>query len=197
MMPLPRTEARGSRHDDVARDSYCAAVRETPADVEWLDQLLRESESHAGQHLRTIFGGANRLSATELVAKLDGVFEMHLAVLSGDGAPLVAPIDGIFVHGKVFFSVASTAVRSNLLRRDPRVSTSYADGSFGLIVHGTAVETSDESEIGQELFDVARELYVGMYGAAYWDAVQEQRQRDPREGDYSGWIEPRVMFAKR
>jgi hypothetical protein len=81
-------------------------VRETPADIEWLQQLLDRSDANAGKHLLRIFDGANRLSATGLVAKLDGIFEMHLATLSRDGAPLAAPIDAISLHGKVLFSSA-------------------------------------------------------------------------------------------
>jgi hypothetical protein len=171
-------------------------VRETSAEIENLQQLLDESDANAGEHLRLNFGGANRLSATELVAKLDGIFEMHFATLTREGAPIVAPIDGIFLHGKVFLSVAATAVRSRLLRRDPRVSASYTDGSFAFIVHGQAVEMPDESDAAREVLEVARELYVAMYGPG-WITFHEQRKLEKRGRDWSGWVEPRVMFAKR
>jgi len=171
-------------------------VRETAAEIETLQRLLDESDAGAGDHLRLIFGGANRLTAGELVAKLDGIFEVHLATLTGDGAPLVAPIDAIFLHGKVFVSVAGTAVRSRLLRRDQRVSASYTDGSFAFIVHGKAVAMADESAAAQEFLEVVKELYVALYGPG-WITFHEQRKRDHSEADWSGWIEPRVMFAKR
>jgi len=171
-------------------------VKETPDETARLQLLLDESDANAGGHLRLIFGGANRLSAKDLVAKLDGIFEIHLATLTRDGAPLVAPIDAIFLHGNIFLSVASTAVRSRLLRQDPRVSASYTDGSFGFIVHGTAVEVGDDSDAAKEFLEVARELYVAMYGPG-WITFHEQRRRENRGRDWSGWIEPRVMFAKR
>ncbi len=172
------------------------AVKETPAEIEQLQLLLDRSDADAGKHLRLIFGGANRLSADDLVAKLDGIFEMHLATLTSNGAPLVAPIDAVLLHGKVFFSVAGTAVRSQLLRHDPRVSASYTDGSFAFIVHGNVVEIADDSEAAKEFLEVARELYVAMYGPG-WITFHEQRTREARGRDFSGWIEPRVMFAKR
>ncbi|MGH2760400.1 MAG: hypothetical protein ACRDKJ_12685 [Actinomycetota bacterium] len=171
-------------------------MRETDAEIDGLQRLLDESDASAGEHLRLIFGGTNRLAANDLAAKLDGIFEMHLATLTVEGAPLVAPIDGMFLHGKVFFSVAGTAVRSRLLRRDARVSASYTDGSFAFIVHGKAIEVPDDSDAAKELLEVARELYVALYGPG-WITFHEQRKRENRGRDWSGWIEPRVMFAKR
>jgi hypothetical protein len=174
-------------------------VRETAAEFQVLQDLLDRSDANAGAHLRMIMGGENRMSAEELVAKLDGIFEMHLATLTGSGAPVVAPIDAIFLHGKIFFGVPGTAVRSRLLRNDPRVSCSYTDGSFALIIHGTAVQMSDDSDEGQEYLEVCRELYVTLYGAG-WSTWQQQRKREAEEAglrDFAGWIEPRVMFAKR
>ncbi len=171
-------------------------MRETRAEVEQLQQLLDRSDANAGEHLRLIFDGASRLSADELITKLDGIFEMHLATLTGSGAPLVAPIDGVFLHGKVVFSAAGTAVRSRLLRQDPRVSASYTNGSFAFILHGDVVEVSDDSEAAKEFLEVARELYIAMYGQG-WITFHEQRKRDAKGRDFTGWIEPRVMFAKR
>ena len=185
-----------SRHHHVAARRYAAAVRETPEEIENLQQLLDDSDTNAGDHLRLIFGGANRLSAGDLVAKLDGIIEVHLATLTRDGSPLVAPIDAIFLHGKVFVSIAVTAVRSRLLRLDPRVSASYTDGSFAFIVHGRAIEIPEDSDAAREFLEVARELYVALYGPG-WLTFHEQRKRDQGGPDWSGWIEPRAMFAKR
>jgi hypothetical protein len=73
------------------------------------------------------------------------------------------------------------------------VSASYTDGSFGLIVHGIAGAVDDDSDVGRELLDVSHELY----GSEFWNAVQAQQQRERGRAGFSGWIEPRVMFAKR
>jgi hypothetical protein len=170
-------------------------VRESAAEVEALQALLDRSDANAGHHLRMIFGGKNRIGASDLIAKLGGIFEMHLGTLSGGGAPLVAPIDGLFLHGKVFFGVPGTAVRARLLRRDARVSASYNEGSFAFIVHGSAVQVDDDSDEAQEMLEVCRELYVALYGPG-WIKWQEERKRDYGGTDWSGWIQPRVMFAK-
>jgi hypothetical protein len=76
------------------------------------------------------------------------------------------------------------------------VSVSYTDGSFGLIVHGVAIEIPDESDAAHEFLEVARELYVAMYGPG-WITFHEQRKREKQARDWSGSIDPRVMFAKR
>ncbi len=52
-----------------------------------------------GQHIRSAFGQDKSPTAPEMAAALSGIFEMHLAVVTSDGAPLVAPIDGIFYKG--------------------------------------------------------------------------------------------------
>jgi uncharacterized pyridoxamine 5'-phosphate oxidase family protein len=170
-------------------------VRETSEEVRVLQDLLDRSDANAGDHLRLIFDARSRVTADELVSTLDGIFEIHLAALTATGAPVVAPIDALLLHGKIYFSVASTAVRSRLLRRDPRVSASYTDGSFALIAHGTAIEVAPDSGDARELLDVAKDLYVAMYGEG-WLTFHEHRQREAGR-DWSGWIEPRVMFAKR
>ena len=173
-------------------------MRETPEEVSALQQLLDESDAGAGTHLRSIFGG-ERISASDLVAKLDGIFEMHLATLAGDGSPLVAPIDTILLHGKVFFGLTAISVRAKLLRRDARVSASYAEGSFALIVHGTAVPVASDSAEGVEFEDVVKEVYVAQYGPGWLTFYEQQRKANLDAGleGFGGYIEPRVMFAKR
>jgi uncharacterized pyridoxamine 5'-phosphate oxidase family protein len=179
------------------RISRVPGMRETPEDVERLQRLLDRSDAGAGEHLRSIFGGKSRMSAEELVAKLDGIIEIHLATLAGDGAPIVAPIDAMFIHGKVFFGTTGTSVRSKLLRKDKRVSASYADGSFGLVVHGVAVPVADDSAEGLEFEDICKELYVKQYGPGWLTFYEEVKKQNAGRPGFAGYIEPRVMFAKR
>ena len=82
-------------------------MREIPADLHTLQALLDRSHSGAGQHLRTIFDDDHRVSAQELAAALDGIIEIHLAIVAGDGSPLVAPNDAGFFRGRVWFSLAA------------------------------------------------------------------------------------------
>ncbi|MEX2395277.1 MAG: pyridoxamine 5'-phosphate oxidase family protein [Actinomycetota bacterium] len=172
-------------------------MRETTADLEALQRLLDESDANAGEHLKSIFGGPNRMTATDLADKLGGIFEMNLACLTGDGSPVVAPIDAILLHGKVFFGVPAQAVRTKLLRRDQRVSMSYTDGSFGLIVHGVAVPVADDSVQGLEFEEVAKELYVALYGPGWLTFYEELKRKNAGKTGFAGYIEPRAMFAKR
>jgi len=170
-------------------------MRESAAEVEDLQRLLDASDARAGDHLRSIFSAKERISAPDLITKLDGIFEVHLATLTASGAPLVAPIDAMLLHGRIFVGVPATAVRARLLRRDPRVSASYTDGSFAIITHGVGVEIEGGSDAALEALEVTRELYVAMYGQG-WLKWSEERQRQNGR-DWSGFIEPRVMFAKR
>jgi hypothetical protein len=170
-------------------------MRESESNLQVLQALLDRSYAGAGAHLRSIFDEEHRLTARELADALDGIFEMHLATLAGDGAPLVAPIDGIFCQGKIWFGLPSDSLRARLLRRDARVSASYTRGSFAFIAHGTAREADMETPEAAEFRALAEELYVAQYGPA-WVKWAEHRERTHGPG-FTGWIEPRVLFAKR
>jgi hypothetical protein len=171
-------------------------VRESEADLRELQQRLDESYDSAGEHLRSIFDGEHRLTAREVVDELDGIFEFHLATVAGGGAPLVAPLDGIFFKGKIWFGLPKRSVRAPLVRREPRVSASYTKGSsFALIVHGTARELDEGSALGAEYSACVSELYVALYGPG-WPAWRERQRQSPGIG-FDGWIEPRKMFVKR
>jgi hypothetical protein len=167
-------------------------MRESAADVEELQHLLNRSRAAAGAHLRLIFDDEHTLLAPDLIAELGGIFEMHLATVAGDGAPLVAPLDGIFFRGRVWFGLPGGSVRARLVRREPRVSASYTKGSFAFVVHGTAREARSGDRL-EEYDAVIRELYVAAYGEGWIEWRAHQR----RATEFTGWIEPRRMFVKR
>jgi hypothetical protein len=171
-------------------------VHERDAELTELQHLLNRSLDTAGVHLRSIFGDEHRLDAAGLVATLDGVVEMHLAVVTSNGAPLVAPVDAVLFRGKLWFGIPDRAVRARLIHRDPRVSASYNMGSFAFIVHGTAHAVDESSGLWKEYESVLRDLYVAEYGPG-WVDWWEQLRRQPRGSSFTGYIEPRVMFAKR
>jgi hypothetical protein len=157
---------------------------------------LDRSIDVAGPHLRSVFADENRLTAEALVATLDGIFEMHVATVTATGAPLVAPTDGILFRGKIWFGLPACAVHARLLRRDPRVSASYSRDSFAFIVHGAATEVDEASDLLRDYEAVLRDLYVAQYGAGWSDSYEELR-RQRRGSSFTGYIEPRRMFAKR
>jgi hypothetical protein len=171
-------------------------MRETDAELTDLQSLMDRSLGAAGRHLRATFADEQRLTAEEFVAALDGIFEMHLAAVTSTGAPLVAPTDGIFLRGKVWFGFPARAVRARLLRRDPRVSASYSKKSFAFIAHGSAQEVDEANPAWPEYEALLRELYVAEYGPGWIDWYEELREQ-PRGSGFTGYIEPRVMFAKR
>lgn len=169
-------------------------MRDSGDDLEALQDILDRSASQSGDHLRSAFDQSKRLAADRLAAALDGIFELHLAVLSGSGAPLVAPLDGIFFKGRVWIGLPGTSLRARLVRRDPRVSASYNTPEVAFILHGTALEAEPDNPLLPEYSQLMRDLYVAEYGAGWLKWYESQRAKSAR--GYAGYIEPRVMFAK-
>jgi hypothetical protein len=164
-------------------------MRETAEELESLQALLDDSFARSGEHLRDAFQQNKRPTAAQLVAALPDIFEMHLAVVTRAGAPLVAPIDGLLLHGRVWFGLPGQSLRASIVRREPRVSASFVGEGIALIVHGTAVATETS-----EFEEVCRDLYVARYGPAFLEWQQTQ-QAKPAPAGFGGYIEPRVMFA--
>lgn len=180
----------------VTANPYYPIVHETPDDLRRLQRMLDRSFASVGDHLGSIFSAGSRLDAADLVARLDdGIVEMHLAAVTTDGAPLVAPLDAIFFQGRVWFGLPAGSVRSRLVRQDPRVSASYTDGSFAFIVHGTAVEVTADDPGWPAYEKLLRDLYVAQYGPGWIDWYEQRRAQDNDEA-FGGYIEPRVFFAK-
>jgi hypothetical protein len=169
-------------------------VHETESDLAELQRVLDASAAASGEHLRSAFSQEGRPSAAELVAALDGIFEMHLAVVTSDGAPLVAPLDGIFYRGQVWLGLPPESLRARLIVRDGRVSASYNTPSLAFIVHGEFREIPLGDPARQGFDALARELYVRQYGD-WFDAWLDERLETKGAGP-TGWIEPRRFFAK-
>lgn len=169
-------------------------MRETESDLEDLQHLLDESHAGSGENLRSAFSQDHRLSAQEMVERLPGLFEMHLAVVTAAGAPLVAPVDGLLLSGRICVGLPAKPVRARLVRRDARVSVSYNSVEVAFIAHGSFVEVADDHPM-VELFDTtSRELYIGQYGDWFGDWLDHKDETEGR--GVTGYIEPRVLFAK-
>jgi hypothetical protein len=120
-------------------------VHETPAELARLQQTLDESAAGAGPHLSGIVSADRRVDAATLCARLTGMRILVVATVTADGRPLVAPVDGYFLHGAWFFSTSPDAVRAHHLTARPAVSATYTPAEeFSVTVHGRA-----------ELFDLA------------------------------------------
>jgi nitroimidazol reductase NimA-like FMN-containing flavoprotein (pyridoxamine 5'-phosphate oxidase superfamily) len=117
---------------------------ETPADLDRLQQLLDRSAAGAGPHLRSIVTGERRLTAAQVVQRLQGMLLLVVATVTADGRPLAGPVDGYFVGGSFYFSSGRDSVRMRHLAVRPAVSATYLPGEdLAVTVHGRA-----------ELFDV-------------------------------------------
>lgn len=169
-------------------------MQETDTDIALLQRVLDESAEGSGPHLRSAFGQDTRPSAAHVASALVGIFEMHLAVVTSDGAPLVAPIDGIFYRGKIWAGIPALSVRARLVRRDPRVSVSYNAEHLAFIVHGSFAELPPNDVDRREFDAMARSLYIDQYGD-WFGPFLDERDRTAGPG-VSGYIEPRRMFVK-
>lgn len=166
-------------------------MHETSEDLAVLQTLLDESYASAGEHLRSIFSPKNRCSAPDLVAALEGVFVIHLATVTAKGEPLVAPVDGLFYRGRLFFGLPRGAQRARHLRARPQVSASYTDGDFGLIVHGVAQEITDDHPLDRGYGDYARALY-GLPAIE----LNQELYGGGSEDEFNGFIEARRIYAQ-
>lgn len=124
-------------------------MRETNGDLADLPGLLDVSFAGSGEHLRAAFDQERRLSAKELVALLPGLFEMHLAAVTAAGAPLVAPVDGFLLRGKICLGLPALSVRGRLVHQDPRVSVSFNTDDVAFIAHGRFVDRCSEERPAQ------------------------------------------------
>ena len=188
-------EAQSARHILKAA-SYVGPVQETADDLARWQDLLDRSFDSAGAHLAGMFDDDHRLDAASLAARLTGIFEMHLAVVTKDGRPLVAPVDGLFFRGNVWFGLPATSARSPIVRRHPEVSASFADESFLLMVHGTAQAVDESSALGAEYSAYVKDCYVAQYGEVWLAWHEHLKSATPPGEGFTGWIEPRKIFAK-
>jgi general stress protein 26 len=162
---------------------------ETPRELERLQALLDGSMARAGPHLRSIITGERRLSATELVARLQGMRLLVLATVTADGRPLGGPVDGYFLHGTFWFSSGVESVRLRHLEARPAVSATHLPGeNFAVTVHGTAelfvMRDRECAELRQAMLDE----YVPKQGPAFEQWLENADALGAR-------IEPQKLFT--
>jgi hypothetical protein len=98
-------------------------VHEQAEDIAALQLLLDQSYVRSEHTSDGYFGPSSPLTMS---SELGGIFEMHLATASSQGAPFVAPIDGLFFRPDLVWCPGSS--RPARIRRD-RVSASLTRGS--------------------------------------------------------------------
>ena len=80
-----------------------------------------------------------------------------------------------------------------LIRGDPRVSVSFTRDDFAFIIHGSFREVSDEAARAAGYSALVRELYIQAYGEWFGAWLDKKERAD----DLTGFVDPRVMFAKK
>jgi Pyridoxamine 5'-phosphate oxidase len=147
-------------------------VHETADDLKALQQLLDESYSRAGSHLKGIWGEESRLDAESLVAELPGVQVLDLATVTPRAEPRVAPVDGFFYRGHFWFGSSPHSTRFRNIRQNPAVSGAVTKGleTFLVLVHGTAVEIDPRGPDAGGFAKYPRETYDFDWDAAHPEA---------------------------
>lgn len=160
-------------------------MHEKEFELKELNALLDESYRTAGKHLLSIHREEWRLSAAQIVETLVGVCVLNLASVDVRGAPLVAPVDGLFLGGRFWFGSAEGSRRFNHIRRDPRVSAAYTTGEeISITVSGIAHEIDTSTGEYERFHEYCREVYGPDYDDwGYW------------ENSPFAWIEARRMYA--
>ena len=152
---------------------------ETPDDLAALQGVLDSTYAAAGAHLPEIHTDNARLSATEVVERLQGMLVMVVATVSSDGRPFTGPVDAFLHRGRICFGTDARALRSRHLERRPAVSVSYVEGeAITVTVHGTARRmdfTGPDASFGQ----IARAKYGEtwddwMHDAPYYEVVPDR-----------------------
>jgi len=165
-------------------------MHETDDDLRGLQRVLDESYAAVGEHMRSIFTPERRMSAEEVVQTLRGVFVLHLATVTASAEPFVAPIDGLFFRGRLWFGVPPGAVRVLHLRARPQVSATYTRGEdLCVIVHGVAREIDTQDAQHGDFMDYCREVYGGAFD------YSAEHYRDRKGSGFTAWIEPRRLYA--
>jgi hypothetical protein len=165
-------------------------VHESPADLLELQALLDQSYETAGPHLKSILSPAGLLSASEVVNELAGVCVLHLATISRAGSPIVAPVDGLFFRGSFWFGSAENSVRFRHIRRDGRVSGSFARGEeLTVLIRGVAKEIDKGLSETEAFREYNREVYGPEWDSwGYWSSnpyaqIEAERIYASRVGD--------------
>lgn len=133
---------------------------ETKQDLDRLQSELDASYQRAGDHLRSIVTSERRLDAAGVAEVLKGVCVLNLATVTADGAPRVAPVDGLFYRGRFWFGSSPDSFRFRHIRHRPQVSATHVRGeSLGVILHGRAVVADQTGAEWAGFHEYLREIY--------------------------------------
>jgi PPOX class probable F420-dependent enzyme len=120
-----------------------------------------------------------RLSKSQREKFLSGRHVAVLVTIGVDGGPLPTPIWYLYRDGVFYFRTASNAIKTENIRRDPRVSICVQDERApykSVVARGTAEVADSLDRLGR---DIPRH-YLGIVGAiGYRAAAREQIEQGP------------------
>ena len=145
-------------------------MHETESDLHRLQSVIDDSYRNAGRNLLRNHVGHQRLDANEVCQLLQGVCVLDLATVSNAGAPIVAPVDGLFLHGCFWFGSAPDSLRFQHIRKEPRVSAAHTRGEeISIVVHGLAREIDTSTGRFDDLRSYCLEVYGPQFDSwGYW-----------------------------
>jgi nitroimidazol reductase NimA-like FMN-containing flavoprotein (pyridoxamine 5'-phosphate oxidase superfamily) len=145
-------------------------MHESEDDIAALQTLLDRSYANAGRHLLNIHTPERRLSAEQVVERLQSMCLLALATVTADGRPVVGPVDGIFYRGAFHFGSAPDSARFRHIRARPQVSATHLPGEeLAITVHGRAVPLDVRSEEAAGFRRALLDIYVPRYGPEWKD----------------------------
>jgi nitroimidazol reductase NimA-like FMN-containing flavoprotein (pyridoxamine 5'-phosphate oxidase superfamily) len=143
-------------------------MHETSDDLAALQALIDRSYASAGRHLLSIHTPQRRLTAEQVVQRLQGMCLLSLATVTSDGRPIVGPVDGIFYRGAFHFGSAPDSVRFRHIRARPQVSATHLPGEeLAITVHGRAVPIDVKSEQHAGFRRTLLGIYAPRYGTEW------------------------------
>jgi hypothetical protein len=141
---------------------------ETDEELHEVDALLATSFAGATGHLTEIISPDRRLSARDLSRYLVGVRHLTVATVSASGEPRTSAVDGLYLHGRFWFTTSGHAAKAVHLAARPSVSAAHVRGDdVGIFVHGrvrTVVGGPGEADAIRhywiEVYDSSPEAWV-------------------------------------
>jgi hypothetical protein len=137
-------------------------MKETPDELEALQQLLDDSFAQSSEHLLSIMEPHRRLTAQRLVDEIPSPAVLNIATVTAKGEPRVSGVDGHFLHARWHFSTLADSPKAHHLAARPAISAAYTpkDG-YGVFCHGKAVL------LGGAALEALLEHLISVYGAAF------------------------------
>lgn len=119
-------------------------MKETPEELQALQDLLDRSHARSTAHLRDIISGDRVLTARDITALLVGMKVISVATVTAQGHPRISAMDGHFLHGTWSFSTSGTAAKARHMRARPGVSVAHVDNEeLAVFSHGRVEEMAE------------------------------------------------------